>query len=612
MTRLQALLRLGGWDTKEELKVKVLDILGASVQSESNTRKRDFANGLEAPIQHTLAASTDTVTGQVAKGKNAEIQKKLVTKETVTEGLKPEWDKKAAALRQDLEAFIKKNGLIDVHIYSVDEWRKRRESYGNRAILTMTFEGELYHVLNGSVKDHDKMRGQLDTISKKHGVFMELGFAWSGHFYPVDDRNPFEDDDKTQDMVGESNARKRDFANGLEAPVQHTVAASTDAITGQVAKGKNAEIQKKLVKSEASGSGASLGDTVDDVIEAWKKAKPHDRRAVVVAYRPYDSDIGLYSFDVSGNLTRNDHDNPWITEKASKREIAAVRSAISDGTLMIASRPLKTMGGHVNKANMEDAIKSIGIKVMHDATGAPLGGNDEITEANSEKRDISISVRTSDNISETKKFKSLSGARTYAQKWVGKHPEGGGGSATSGDGVARITFTGATFDELFPDEKEGEIQVDIDKGSYPMSRDIKTHTVTIKSQAALTALIKKTFAGLEKVHARIHMDLYNRPLVEIEWGSPHGVKPEKYIRLSFFDYPWSVSNPGKYQTKPETIKALADAGIKLNIDIQDRQVPYFDGVQNESRVVCPEGWERVEDGEIEKGLRNCSAELRFS
>ena len=50
----------------------------------------------------------------------------------------------------------------------------------------------------------------------------------------------------------------------------------------------------------------------------------------------------------------------------------------------------------------------------------------------------------------TRRFKSLKGARKFAQTYVGAHPEIGSLYAVSGDGVGRVAVDGCTLADLFP------------------------------------------------------------------------------------------------------------------------------------------------------------------
>lgn len=52
-------------------------------------------------------------------------------------------------------------------------------------------------------------------------------------------------------------------------------------------------------------------------------------------------------------------------------------------------------------------------------------------------------------------FKTLRGARAFAQRYLGETPEIGMGYAVSGDGVGKIVVNGATrLDDLFPKTRE--------------------------------------------------------------------------------------------------------------------------------------------------------------
>lgn len=80
-------------------------------------------------------------------------------------------------------------------------------------------------------------------------------------------------------------------------------------------------------------------------------------------------------------------------------------------------------------------------------------GKTKIARSNfgSGPRAITVYYRAIDHTSKTKTFKTLAGAREFAQKWVGKRPEIGIGYAVSGDGVGTVRVTGASIKDLFPD-----------------------------------------------------------------------------------------------------------------------------------------------------------------
>jgi len=84
-------------------------------------------------------------------------------------------------LLEEYKQFLRKNELdTDVAFYTQKEWKDRGEPFGNDAVLSMTFEGSLYEVLNyggGELND------EFYAIAERHGYMVEMGYAWSAHFY---------------------------------------------------------------------------------------------------------------------------------------------------------------------------------------------------------------------------------------------------------------------------------------------------------------------------------------------------------------------------------------------------------------------------------------------
>lgn len=63
---------------------------------------------------------------------------------------------------------------------------------------------------------------------------------------------------------------------------------------------------------------------------------------------------------------------------------------------------------------------------------------------------ITVRYLACDGSNSTRKYKTIEGARKYAQSMVGECPERGSFYAISGDGIGRITVSGATLNDLFP------------------------------------------------------------------------------------------------------------------------------------------------------------------
>jgi len=84
---------------------------------------------------------------------------------------------------------------------------------------------------------------------------------------------------------------------------------------------------------------------------------------------------------------------------------------------------------------------------------------EEIT-AMTEQRNFStirIVYSSVDGARITKQFKTVAGAKAFASKMIGNHPDVGSGYAISDDGVGKIVVTGITLAELFPSEERGAV-----------------------------------------------------------------------------------------------------------------------------------------------------------
>ena len=51
--------------------------------------------------------------------------------------------------------------------------------YANPKTLSMSFEGSLYHVLNGYVPGWVKLEEEFNQLFKKYDLYFELGNAWN-------------------------------------------------------------------------------------------------------------------------------------------------------------------------------------------------------------------------------------------------------------------------------------------------------------------------------------------------------------------------------------------------------------------------------------------------
>lgn len=63
---------------------------------------------------------------------------------------------------------------------------------------------------------------------------------------------------------------------------------------------------------------------------------------------------------------------------------------------------------------------------------------------------IRVHYNSIDRARQHRDFRTIDGARRYAQRWVGEYPEIGPSYAVSGDGIGKIRVTGCTLADLFP------------------------------------------------------------------------------------------------------------------------------------------------------------------
>lgn len=87
---------------------------------------------------------------------------------------------------------------------------------------------------------------------------------------------------------------------------------------------------------------------------------------------------------------------------------------------------------------------------------------------------IAIFYTAVDGFVSRRRFKTLNGAKHYAHKMVGDHPEMGSHYAISGDGVGKIEVLGVPLTEVFPKKTNlnAEFEMDSEQAAYESNRKL--------------------------------------------------------------------------------------------------------------------------------------------
>lgn len=133
---------------------------------------------------------------------------------------------KIEELVREIENFLKEHSLLgDVCIYFNNkrhhwEWNYKTdectlkedddispldyfEYVNTKHILSMSFEGSFYHVLNGYTKRAFDLQDKFSEILERYGVYYELGHSWNLSCYPTNDDMEIEYTDYSADVKPE-------------------------------------------------------------------------------------------------------------------------------------------------------------------------------------------------------------------------------------------------------------------------------------------------------------------------------------------------------------------------------------------------------------------------
>lgn len=78
-----------------------------------------------------------------------------------------------------------KGKQIGDRLYEYGDKNPRDYFPGGESVLAMSFEGNLYHVLNGNVPGWSKLEREFYKLFDKYGLVFEMYNAWNGNAYTI-------------------------------------------------------------------------------------------------------------------------------------------------------------------------------------------------------------------------------------------------------------------------------------------------------------------------------------------------------------------------------------------------------------------------------------------
>lgn len=107
-----------------------------------------------------------------------------------------------------------------VSLYTQEEWRKRKEPFGDDAVITLTAEGPFNHEMNYG---DGKVYEAFTKFAKGLGLHMEQGFSWSWHLHEDPEANVVRPNPRRAKIARQANEAVR----GARRVFQNLSAASS-------------------------------------------------------------------------------------------------------------------------------------------------------------------------------------------------------------------------------------------------------------------------------------------------------------------------------------------------------------------------------------------------
>jgi hypothetical protein len=174
---------------------------------------------------------------------------------------------------------------------------------------------------------------------------------------------------------------------------------------------------------------------------------------------------------------------------------------------------------------------------------------------------IKITYQSIDGLRDTRSFKTIEGARKFAQRGVGEHPELGRGYAVSGDGIGKVTVaSGCELGDLFP-PRLSDAQVCADPLALP--------TDTETAQAFDGAEAAETIAEAPTAATELRTEPGDAPEPSAKPWTIGAMVKELLLDPNRYDYPFIVEAVRReFPTASTSTRSVASVAAGLRRDGQ--------------------------------------------
>lgn len=134
----------------------------------------------------------------------------------------------------------------------------------------------------------------------------------------------------------------------------------------------------------------------------------------------------------------------------TKRQVMGVLSSLSTKGLIYADEEKANGEAGTLQCLTDEGARLVGMLTAEPVEGGATTDVPAPAPAPAPAGTIRVTYSSVDGVRKVHAFKTLKGARAFAQERVGNHPELGNTYAVAGDGIGKVTVEGVTLADLFP------------------------------------------------------------------------------------------------------------------------------------------------------------------